>query len=347
MIKETHFEASIPAERDGYADYLKYVLISLVVLGHFINLYQNTKGVGGLYTWIYTFHMPLFVFISGYFSKHISNYRRKSIDTLLWPFIVFQLLNILYTAIIPLEPLKENFFYPYHQNWYLIALFWWRSFIPYHQFFKKWLVVALSFLLSLSIGFFPEWSGFMGLYKTAYFLPFFVLGVYCDDLSKFLSSLMKHKSLWLLVFVASLVAVFALSLNANTLGMMNYAFKAEIGYGGEWPNLLLRSLAMIVSLVLCATVLFVVKMLYNWLKNRSMALNGGGTMLCFLGHEFIMIPLIRVYATLGVIGLGLCIITSFIVTYFLTRKRIVDFFSPLLDLSKFCEITGIKIYKEQ
>ena len=70
-------------------------------------------------------------------------------------------------------------------------------------------------------------------------------------------------------------------------------------------------------------------------------------MLCFLGHEFIMIPLIRVYAKLGVIGLGLCIITSFIVTYVLTRKRLVVFFSPLLDLSKFCEITGIIIYKEQ
>ena len=70
-------------------------------------------------------------------------------------------------------------------------------------------------------------------------------------------------------------------------------------------------------------------------------------MLCFLGHEFIMIPIIRIYARLGFIGFGLCVITSLIVTYILTRNRVVDFFSPLLDMSKFCKITGVKIYKEQ
>ena len=146
MISDGRIMLRGSTDRDDYADFLKYLLIWLVVLGHFINFYQYTRGFGGVYIWIYTFHMPLFVFISGYFSKHISNYRRKSIDTLLWPFIVFQFLNILYATIIPLEPLKENFFYPYHQNWYLIALFWWRSFIPYRLFFKKRLVVFFSFL---------------------------------------------------------------------------------------------------------------------------------------------------------------------------------------------------------
>lgn len=82
--------------RDGYADFLKYVLISLVVLGHFIGLYQHRVGIsGGLYTWIYAFHMPLFVFISGYFSKHITNYRKRSVDVLLYPFILFQFINII------------------------------------------------------------------------------------------------------------------------------------------------------------------------------------------------------------------------------------------------------------
>lgn len=73
---------------------------------------------------------------------------------------------------------------------------------------------------------------------------------------------------------------------------------------------------------------------------------GGGTMLCFLGHEFIMIPVIRVYARLGLIGFFLCIITSLLVTYILTRKQIVEFFSPLMDLSVLCKKLGLKIYKE-
>lgn len=262
--------------RDNYADFLKYVLISLVVLGHFVNLYQYTQGLGGLYLWIYTFHMPLFVFISGHFSKHISNFRRKSIDTLLWPFIVFQLLNIIYTAIVPLEPLKDNIFYPYHQNWYLIALFWWRSFIPYRQYFKKWLVIAFAFLLSLSVGFFPDWGVFLGLYKTAYFLPFFVLGVYCEDLAKLLERLMQYKALWIVVFFVSVIVVFALSLNTDVLFKLNYAFKANYGYNGEWVNFVLRLAAMMASIVMCITVLIVVKLLCNKLKYSKLLLSGGG-----------------------------------------------------------------------
>lgn len=226
--------------------------------------------------------MPLFVFISGHFSKHISNNRRKSIDTLLWPFIVFQLLNVLYTAIIPIEPLKDNIFYPYHQNWYLIALFWWRSFIPYRQYFKKWLVIAVAFLFSLSVGFFPEWDGFLGLYKTAYFFPFFVLGVYCEDLAKLLEKLIRHKSFWIGVFILSIIVVFLLSLNSDVLYKLNYAFKANWGYNGEWQNLVLRVGAMAASLVMCYTVLGVVKLLYNKLKYSELILMGRGYNAMFL-----------------------------------------------------------------
>ena len=74
--------------------------------------------------------------------------------------------------------------------------------------------------------------------------------------------------------------------------------------------------------------------------------NGGGTMLAYLGHEFIMIPVIRLYNYIGGgIGISLCIITSLLVTILLSEKRIVKFFSPLLDFSVLCEKLKINIYK--
>lgn len=74
----------------------------------------------------------------------------------------------------------------------------------------------------------------------------------------------------------------------------------------------------------------------------------GGTILAFLGHEFIMIPLIRVYTHFGaIIGFILCVVTSIIVTYILTRKVIIDFFRPLLDFNVLCQKLKIKVYKEQ
>lgn len=53
--------------RDSYFDTLKWVLIVLVVYGHMIS---HCYYVGGsfslaMYNTIYSFHMPLFVFLSG------------------------------------------------------------------------------------------------------------------------------------------------------------------------------------------------------------------------------------------------------------------------------------------
>lgn len=55
--------------RDTYWDSLKFVLIFLVVLGHMIEPYiTSSKVILAVYNFIYLFHMPLFVFVSGRFS---------------------------------------------------------------------------------------------------------------------------------------------------------------------------------------------------------------------------------------------------------------------------------------
>ncbi|MBP3851842.1 MAG: acyltransferase family protein, partial [Erysipelotrichaceae bacterium] len=57
-------------KRDYYFDNLKAVLIFLVILGHFL-LPIETGPLCILKRWIYSFHMPLFIFVSGYFSKGV------------------------------------------------------------------------------------------------------------------------------------------------------------------------------------------------------------------------------------------------------------------------------------
>lgn len=338
-------EIQLTQQRDNYADFLKYFLIWMVVLGHFINFYQRTAGpISGLYQCIYTFHMPLFVFISGYFSKHLNTYRKKNIDTLLYPFIVFQFLNILYAYIIPIEPLKDNFFYPYHQNWYLIALFWWRTITPYKQFFKDYVVIVSAIVISLGVGYCSDWGNFLGLYKTAYFLPFFILGTYCDNLSELLNKLLRYKYVWISLFIVIMITIMCLSFNDKAVLIMNYGFKANDGYEGVWYGFYARTISMGVSFLSCCSVLVLLYFLYNKLKIKE--LHGGGTMLCFLGHEFIMIPLIHYFARFSVaVAFFMCFLSSIFVTYILTRKVLVDFFRPLLDLSVLCEKLKIKIYK--
>ena len=54
--------------RDEQIDSVKYCLIVLVIAGHVIE-YSETTACIIVWKWIYIFHMPLFIFISGYFSR--------------------------------------------------------------------------------------------------------------------------------------------------------------------------------------------------------------------------------------------------------------------------------------
>ena len=61
-------------ERNYKMDNIKAFLIFLVVLGHLLELVPGQKSEW-LYYVIYTFHMPAFVYITGYFSRPDSGKR--------------------------------------------------------------------------------------------------------------------------------------------------------------------------------------------------------------------------------------------------------------------------------
>lgn len=68
--------------REYKLDNLKFFLIFCVVFGHKLELFH----AGGLYKVIYFFHMPAFVFLSGYIAK----FRPKKIVTsLICPYVFF------------------------------------------------------------------------------------------------------------------------------------------------------------------------------------------------------------------------------------------------------------------
>ena len=60
-------------ERDTYFDNLKFILILLVVVGHLIEPFNDEAAMGAIYRFIYSFHMPLFIFAAGYFAKRVQS----------------------------------------------------------------------------------------------------------------------------------------------------------------------------------------------------------------------------------------------------------------------------------
>lgn len=99
-------------------DVLKGIGIYLVILGH-------TVKDDGLYLWIYSFHMPLFFFISGWLTEpkeRIGDYRlfvAKKTKSLLWPFIFFRIALVLYWLLVE-RHFRELDLGPI---WFLVVLF--------------------------------------------------------------------------------------------------------------------------------------------------------------------------------------------------------------------------------
>ena len=75
---------------------LSFLGIIFVVLGH-INSIPYNYAIGTFYGWFpyYSFHMPLFLFITGYFYKEISesdifSFIRKKVRTLVFPYFAIK-----------------------------------------------------------------------------------------------------------------------------------------------------------------------------------------------------------------------------------------------------------------
>lgn len=81
-------------ERERWADILKGIGAILVVIGHLV-LYEGYAKI-----YIYSFHMPLFFFISGYLyhqEKNFKTFLKRKVKNLLVPYFLFAFISILVT----------------------------------------------------------------------------------------------------------------------------------------------------------------------------------------------------------------------------------------------------------
>ena len=154
-----------------YWDNVKGILILLVVLGHMLQMLPNGSE-SAVYKLIYLFHMPLFVFCSGYMGSYAP---LKILKFLVLPYIALQILCCLLTG----QPVQ--FTTPYWMLWYLPALAVWRISIPFLDLCgKKWVCVCLLGLVLLGClaGFDDGIGYFASLSRIVVFYPYFAAGYF-------------------------------------------------------------------------------------------------------------------------------------------------------------------------
>ena len=160
--------------RDPYFDNLKGVLIILVCAGHCFNIYRESNPYCNfLFHLIYAFHMPLFFFISGYFSKNADKSYMNAFKSLILPAIPFELLYFIMHVVTKAEN-TEPFLTPIFAYWFCFVLFFCRVLLPYLRGVRG--IVCITFVVALAAGFNPHIDEYMSLSRFLCMLPFFMLG---------------------------------------------------------------------------------------------------------------------------------------------------------------------------
>lgn len=222
--------------RDYQIDNIKGFLIILVVFGHMF--LASSSENNWLTTLIYSFHMPVFIFLNGLFSKNITVKKVLHFGTL---YLLIQVVYILVVKVTnyPWIPEYDIIITPIFHVWYLLSLtFWYFLSLILRRFSLHPIVVlTVSFICAFFVRFinFDVDGNYFAYARTIVFAPFFLVG-YFISFKKIMSFRKKLQDfrlilLILLIFLITL-NIFYFGNNANEwmrlfFGYVNYFHFAD------------------------------------------------------------------------------------------------------------------------
>ncbi|MDH6237612.1 acyltransferase family protein [Cryobacterium sp. CG_9.6] len=158
-------------------DNARWITVTLVVVGHAIlKLIGESDTAYAMYLFIYAFHVPVFVAVSGYFAKSDppgTRQLKRLLTDIIFPYVIFE---TVWTCI--RWVLGGTFRLDYSTAswtlWFLLALVLWRIILPYLVLLRYPLLISI--VLSLGAGYSDSIDSTFALSRTIGLLPFFVFG---------------------------------------------------------------------------------------------------------------------------------------------------------------------------
>ena len=152
-------------------------LIVLVVLGHSWTLLPSEDRLHSwTYDFLYSWHVPAFVIVTGYLSKSFEYTRPRLwslITTVALPYVIFEGLYAWFRHEVGGVEFERLWANPHWPMWYLAALFFWRLATPVLKRTPGKVVVAV--VISLLAGIYA--NDILDSARILGLLPFFVLGL--------------------------------------------------------------------------------------------------------------------------------------------------------------------------
>ena len=271
-------------QRIAYWDNLKYVMIVLVVVGHFV--LENNSGIDSasfksLAAFIYLFHIPTFFFISGYFFKKKSalwnalTYVLYAIATKLVMFFgkwaVYMIAIKIFNRQVKYEPVNLSFIKYGDMIWFLIVLAIAEVLMFVLDKVNTKVLLVIVIVIGCLVGYISGIGGanvtgdYFAWFRVLVMFPFFVFGKVIKEYN--LVEKLRAKSSLRILSGVLIVGVFLFFI-LNVLKVHNYTslFSGRNAYGiisSDWASdiassavlfkagALLRLVAYVVTFIMC------------------------------------------------------------------------------------------------
>ncbi|WP_308799698.1 acyltransferase family protein [Agromyces silvae] len=278
-------------------DNARWIAITLVVIGHgILPLIAEDDAAYSVYLFIYSFHVAVFVTVSGYFAKSgppTPRSLRQVLTDIVFPYVIFE---TIWTVI--RFALGGEFNLDYSTAswtlWFLIALAAWRIALPYLVLLRYPLTIAV--IISIAAGYTEAIDSTFALTRTFGMFPFFVFGWKLRQ--------MRLTDRWLALppvvvwrWRAGAIAVFAALLVLMPLAietwrdlrlrrfMLYDESYVAIGYDEPWSGAI-RLVLLVLAMLLAVAFLILMPRGRHWFTPF-----GAATMYIYLLHSFVLFPL--------------------------------------------------------
>jgi fucose 4-O-acetylase-like acetyltransferase len=274
----------VPRSRDPFFDNAKYLAIVLVAMGHsWEPLMGGSRTLQAAYMVVYSFHMPAFIIISGYFSRSFTG-KPEQIKRLLTgivvPYVVFETAFSLLQRWAGHDHHAISLTAPYYLTWFLASLFIWRLTAPIWR-VVRW-PLPLALLIAMLASLTPSIGKDFDLQRVLQFLPCFVLGLTLRREHFEMARAKWVRIAALPVFAGALVFAYWAAPRMDSAWF--YHRDAAQALGAPWWTGPLMTLALFgCALVLTACFYALVPGRHTWFT-----VLGAGTLYGYLLHGFFM-----------------------------------------------------------
>lgn len=324
--------------RNPYWDNVKFFTIASVVFFHFLlGIVDEEPLSKAIYIFIYSFHMPTFIFVSGLFLKYDKNHKLRFDKVIFYVLLAYILKLLVWAA----ENAVGN-----EQEWAWIAtpniplyLIVTAEYIVFTYLIRKInpkIVLPVSIILSLAAGYFKIIGDYLCISKFIVFFPFFYAG-YCLTPEK-VQSIIKNRKVRIFAALAFIIIGICALLFTDEISLFRNFFSARVSYedaGFPISGIFIRALQYVIS-----TITAIGWCSFISTKNlRFFTVVGSRTLSVYFWHYFLAIAimyiqldkaLINISVVFGIICLALI---SFIATCILSLKPFtypLNFFSSIV-----------------